>query len=117
MTTPLAEARPAMLVLPATLTSREARDTQRMLGQALRQQGPTKEAAAGASLPEVTVDASGLQRFDSAALAVLIECHRLAQAQGRGFAVRQAPAKLAELARLYGVDGLLGLPVAAAVSA
>jgi phospholipid transport system transporter-binding protein len=117
MTTTLAETRQAMLILPATLTSREARDTQRMLTQALRQQGPTKEAAAGDSIPEVTVDASGLQRFDSAALAVLIECHRLAQAQGRGFAVRQAPPKLVELAGLYGVDGLLGLAATAAVTA
>lgn len=90
-----------MLILPATITSAEARDTQRMLGQALQQE------AKAPGVPEVVVDASGLQRFDSSALAVLLECQRLAQAWGKGFVVRQAPAKLAHLARLYGVDSLL----------
>jgi phospholipid transport system transporter-binding protein len=90
-----------MLLLPATVTTREARDTQRMLSQALQQEVKTQ------SEPTVTVDASGLTQFDSAALAVLLECQRLATAFGKGFAVRNAPAKLAELARLYGVDGLL----------
>lgn len=90
-----------MLILPATITSREARDTQRMLSQALRQEAKAPGQA------EITVDASGLQRFDSAALAVLLECQRLAKAWGKGFVVRHAPSKLSELARLYGVDGLL----------
>ena len=86
-----------MLLLPSTVTHAEARDALRMLAQALQ-----READA-----VVTVDASGLRQFDSAALAVLLECQRLAQAGGKGFAVRQAPAKLAELARLYGLDKLL----------
>jgi len=90
-----------MLLLPATITLREARDTQRMLSQALQQEAKTQAEAT------VTVDASGLTQFDSAALAVLLECQRLAQAFGKGFAVRHAPSKLAELARLYGVDTLL----------
>ena len=94
------------LVLPATITTQEARDTQRMLAQALQQGIKTQDE------PVVTVDAAGLQHFDSAALAVLLECQRLAQAWGKGFAVRNAPAKLAELARLYGVDALL-MPAAA----
>ena len=86
-----------MLLLPATLTALEARATLRMLSQAL-----TAEPDGG-----VVVDASALQEFDSAALAVLLECQRQAQAWGRPFAVRQAPAKLAALAKLYGVDALL----------
>jgi phospholipid transport system transporter-binding protein len=90
-----------MLVLPATVTTLEARDTQRMLAQTLQQGVQTQTE------PVVTVDASGLQHFDSAALAVLLECQRLAQAWGKGFAVRNAPSKLTELARLYGVDALL----------
>jgi phospholipid transport system transporter-binding protein len=96
-----------MLVLPATVTTLEARDTQRMLSQALQQEIKTQDE------PHVTVDASGLQQFDSAALAVLLECQRLALAWGKGFAVRNAPPKLAELARLYGVDALL-MPAAPA---
>jgi phospholipid transport system transporter-binding protein len=87
-----------MLLLPVTLTAREARDTLRMLKQALE-----KEGGEGA----VVVDASPLQRFDSSALAVLLELDRMAQAWGRAFAIRSAPAKLAALARLYGVDALL----------
>ncbi len=90
-----------MLVLPSTVTTEVARDTQRMLAQALQQEIKTQNE------PRVTVDASGLQHFDSAALAVLLECQRLALAWGKGFAVRNAPAKLIELARLYGVDVLL----------
>jgi len=86
-----------MLLLPATVTVREARDTQRMLSQALK-----AEPDSG-----VVIDAGNLQQFDSAALAVLLECHRLANAWGRAFAVRNAPPKLVALAKLYGVDGLL----------
>ncbi len=90
-----------MLVLPAIITTQEARDVQRMLAQTL-QQGIKSNASA-----QVVVDASDLRQFDSAALAVLLECQRLAGAWGKGFGVRQAPDKLRELARLYGVDALL----------
>ena len=90
-----------MLILPAVITSREARDVQRMLAQALQQE------AKAAGQDEVAVDAAGLARFDSSALAVLLECQRLARAWGRPFAVRRAPDKLVALARLYGVDVLL----------
>ena len=86
-----------MLVLPATLTEREARDTLRMLSQALQREK---------DIP-VVVDASGLARFDSSALAVLLECQRLARAWGREFQVRRPPAKLVSLAGLYGVEPLL----------
>jgi phospholipid transport system transporter-binding protein len=98
-----------MLLLPATLTVREARDTQRLLSQALK----------GEPDSGVVVDAGSLQQFDSAALAVLLECHRLADAWGRPFAVRNAPPKLAALARLYGVDVLLmaGVPASASAAA
>lgn len=90
-----------MLLLPATLTVSEARDTLRMLKQALQAEG---------SETAVVVDAGPLQHFDSAALAVLLEIDRLAAAWGRPFAVRSAPAKLAALAKLYGVDALLLKP-------
>ena len=86
-----------MLLLPATITNREARDTLRMLSQALQREAD----------PEVIVNASGLQHFDTAALAVLLECERLAQASGKRFVITQAPPKLATLAALYGVDALL----------
>ncbi len=87
-----------MLLLPATLTAREARDTLRMLKQALQQEVDTSA---------VIVDAGSLQHFDSAALAVLLEIDRLAQARGLRCSIRSAPLKLAALAKLYGVDVLL----------
>jgi len=87
-----------MLLLPATLTSREARVTLRMLQQTLQSEG---------SETPVVVEAGSLQQLDSAALAVLLEIERLAVAWGRAFVVRGVPAKLAALAKLYGVDVLL----------
>jgi phospholipid transport system transporter-binding protein len=96
-----------MLLLPETVTLREARDTLRMLSQALQRDG-------GSAL---TVDASSLREFDSAAIAVLLECRRLAQAWGKSFTVHGAPAKLVDLARLYGVDALVALAPAEAAAA
>jgi phospholipid transport system transporter-binding protein len=55
------------------------------------------------------VDAAGLRDFDSSALALLLEAKRRAQARGQAFEVRDAPVKLRQLARLYGVAELLGL--------
>lgn len=86
-----------MLLLPETVTLAEARDTLRMLAQAV----PHAPEA------RLTLDATGLARFDTSLLAVLLECRRIAQASGRSFTLRHAPAKLRELAALYGVDGLL----------
>ena len=86
-----------MLVLPASVTNREARDTLRLLTQAMRSNGAEN----------VVIDASPLQQLDSAAIAVLLECRRLAQASGRSFELRGAPPKLTALAELYGVDALL----------
>ena len=62
-----------MLLLPATLTSREARVTLRMLQQALQSEG---------SEAPVVVEAGSLQQLDSAALAVLLEIERLARRLG-----------------------------------
>lgn len=56
---------------------------------------------------QVVVDASALQEFDSSALAVLLACRREALAAGKAFAVRGAPARLGQLARLYGVADLI----------
>ena len=92
-----------MLLLPASINVNDARAALHMLAQSLK-----RDPAA-----EAVIDASALQQFDSSALAVLLECQRLAQASGRGFVVRGAPAKLGQLATLYGMDELL-LPTCAA---
>lgn len=85
-----------MLLLPATLTAREARDTLRMLTLAIEGQADA-----------VVVDASNLLQFDSAALSVLLECERQALALGKAFTLLDPPPKLTALAKLYGVDVLL----------
>lgn len=72
--------------------------------------------ANGGSGP-VHIDASALQSFDTSAIALLLQARRLAQAAGRGVEITGAPAKLAELARLYGVEELLSLSPPAPPSA
>ncbi len=86
-----------MLQLPASLTVENAVATRGSLVQALRLE----------TGPEVVVDASGLQHFDSAALAVLLDCERMATAAGRRFALQGLSPQLASLATLYGVESLL----------
>ena len=89
-----------MLLLPATITAREATATLRLLTQAMKSEaeGP------------LVVDASNLQQLDSSALALLLECQRAAQAWGKVFVLRHAPPKLEALAKLYGVEVLLMPP-------
>lgn len=85
-----------MLVLPQEITHANARTCAHMLAQALRSQ----EQA-------VVADASSLQKFDSSALAVLLECRRESQIQGKSFSVRGLPERLRSLGALYGVAELL----------
>jgi phospholipid transport system transporter-binding protein len=89
-----------MLMLPAELTHEQAAACSRMLTQALRAQAE----------PAVVADAGALERFDSSALAVLLDCRREALAVGKTFAVARMPARLRELASVYGVAGLLPAP-------
>ena len=89
-----------MLLLPASVTARDANDTRRLLAQALQTEADAT----------VVVDASNLEQFDSSALAVLLECQRAADARGKPFELRNVPPKLAALAKLYGVDVLLTPP-------
>ncbi|MFO1217719.1 MAG: STAS domain-containing protein [Burkholderiaceae bacterium] len=93
-----------MLVLPETLTLREATTALRMFEQTL-----ARDDAA-----TLIVDASGLRAFDSSAVAVLLECRRMARSWNKGFEVHGAPVKLGELVRLYGVDSLLAFAAPAA---
>ena len=84
-------------------------DAQRLLVQALGREAPGEA---------VVVDAGPLVELDTAALAVLLEVQRRAQAERRGFRVQAAPPKLRALATLYGVDEiLLPAPAGEGVSA
>jgi phospholipid transport system transporter-binding protein len=87
-----------MLVLPAQLTLREARQTLAALSDAL-----------AAEQDVAVIDASPLTQIDSSALAVLLELKRQATARSLRFEVRGAPARLQDLARLYGVQDLLAI--------
>ena len=86
--------------LPATLTLAQARATVAALRAAL-------ERSPGDGAWEV--DARALAEFDTSALSVLLELQRAARARGVELAVTGSPAKLRELATLYGVAALLGL--------
>lgn len=68
------------------------------------------DAAIDAAGPDgLQLDASALAEFDTSAVALLLHAQRAALAQGKALQVVGAPPKLSELARLYGVDGLLPL--------
>jgi phospholipid transport system transporter-binding protein len=91
-----------MLLLPAVITHDDVPHVLSLFKEML-----DKAAKGQAGAAMLTVDGSALQRFDSSALAVLLECQRMARAKGRAFAVQSLPQRLTELARLYGVDALL----------
>ncbi len=86
-----------MLVLPADLTRNQASACLRMLVQGLRV----------LTEKEMVVDASALERFDSSALAVLLALRRESQAQGKSLRIRLLPARLHDLAKVYGIADLL----------
>ena len=83
------------LALPAVLTMGEARATLASLEAALQSEA------------QPVIDASGLQTLDTAAVAVLLQCRRLAAHAGKPLTIAGAPPKLAELASLYGVAEVL----------
>ena len=64
------------------------------------------EQVQGAEAP--VLDASALKYMDSSAVAVLLACQRQAKALGTPLRVVGAPAKLMQLAQLYGVELLIG---------
>jgi phospholipid transport system transporter-binding protein len=65
--------------------------------------------ASVAAAPDAVVelDASGLQHFDSSAVAVLLELGRHLQERGRRLQVTGLPPRLRDLLALYGVESLL----------
>jgi phospholipid transport system transporter-binding protein len=64
-------------------------------------------ALAQESTADVVVDAARLSRFDSAALALLLEVRRKVLKMGKTFVVKDAPQRLQDLADLYGIAELL----------
>jgi phospholipid transport system transporter-binding protein len=97
-----------MIALPASLTLREAP----AVLDSLRNAFATAEAEG-----EVwRIDAGAVTQLDTAALAVLLECARIAAAGGRRLEIVHIPPRLADLARLYGIDELLHIEPAPAAA-
>lgn len=87
-----------MLNLPSTLTHANAGE----VSSVLRANVASEPAA-------FVLEAGALSEFDSSALAVILACRREALTAGKTFAVRDLPPRLAQLAGLYGVAGLIPL--------
>jgi phospholipid transport system transporter-binding protein len=85
-----------VISLPAVLTHSES--------AAFAQSLASQVASSG---QQVQVDASALRSFDSSALAVLLSVRRAALAERKAFHVSNLPARLGQLAGLYGVAELL----------
>jgi phospholipid transport system transporter-binding protein len=85
------------LTLPAFLTHDQATACVQSLGLGIRAE-PSDQ---------VVIDASALEKFDSSALAVLLQCRRDSVALGKSFEVSGLPHKLHELANVYGIRELL----------
>ena len=86
-----------MIALPAELTQEQASACLQTIVQGLSSEPG----------PQMLVSGAALQRFDSSALAVLLDLRRQCQSSGKQFAVTGLPQQLLDLAGLYGVDELL----------
>ena len=84
-----------MLVLPQQLMHEQAMACLTMLTTALKQEPQ-----------QVVLDCSALTRFDSSALAVLIELRRTCLHDLKVLQVQDFPPRLAQLADVYGVQDL-----------
>jgi phospholipid transport system transporter-binding protein len=100
----------AMLKLPESVRLDEAPRLWAALQASLGAEAAQIGNAAGKAL---LLNAGELKEFDSAALTLLLGAARLCKQQGLALQIHNAPPKLQELARVYGVAELLW-PVAAA---
>lgn len=61
-----------------------------------------------------TLDLAGVERADSAAVALMLECLRAARAAGGGVRFVAVPAQVLAIARVAGVEKILSLDIEAA---
>jgi phospholipid transport system transporter-binding protein len=71
-------------------------------------QAALEQGSAALAAGESVFDLGGVKSADSSALALMLAWQRRAQAQGRSLKFINVPADVDALARLYGVDGLIG---------
>jgi phospholipid transport system transporter-binding protein len=67
------------------------------------------EGATAIAAGDYAVDLTAVAEVDTAAIALLLDWQRQAQSCGGKLALSGVPADISSLAKLYGVDGLLGL--------
>ena len=100
----------AMIALPASLPLANATAALAELAPRVRAAlQPSTAVTSNAGAPAIEFDASALDDFDSGALAVLLECRRIAAEGPRPFSVHGVALPLIDLAELYGVDEVLQL--------
>lgn len=86
-----------MLSLPVELTHSKAKACVAQLITGLQAE----------TASSVVVNATVLDRFDSSALAVLLELRRACMRGGKTLVIQGLPQHLSDLATLYGIEGLL----------
>lgn len=92
----------AMTALPASLTLKDAQAVLESLRQSF----------AADTGDTWRIDAGAVTQLDTSALAVLLECARIAAGAKRKLEILNATPRMSDLAHLYGVDGLLGVDAA-----
>lgn len=97
MTTSTAHSVQVALIFPRTVTHNEAVTCLDLL----------RSGAQSWHGNEVRIDAAALNKFDSSALAVLLQVKREIQAMGKQLTILGLPKQLQELANLYGVQSVL----------
>jgi len=108
------ESHASMLKLPASVRLNDAGPLWPALKQSLRAESAQVRSAAGT---ELHLSAAPLQHFDSAVLTLLLSAGRVCAAEGLQLRVHEVPAKLQELARVYGVAELLWPELVSAAAA
>jgi len=93
-----------MLKLPASVRMDDTPALWKRLEPGLRAEAAQVRSAAG---QQVEISLAELQAFDSAVLTLLLSAARLCKAEGVKLVLHEVPAKLRELARVYGVAELL----------
>ncbi|MBK9340596.1 MAG: STAS domain-containing protein [Rhodoferax sp.] len=97
MTETMTNAAQAALILPSTVTHNEASGCLDLL----------RSGAQSWHGNDVRIDASALNKFDSSALAVLLQIKSEIQSLGKNLTILGLPKQLQELANLYGIQSVL----------
>ena len=93
-----------MLKMPNSARMSEAGQAWKALQASLRAEAMQIKNAAGSAM---TLSVADLRDFDSSALSLLLSAKRLSVDEGVELKIVDVPAKLHELARVYGVSDLL----------